>query len=445
MTHFLHFLINDALPFTGFLICFFLVIFIHEGGHYLFARLFGVRVLSFSVGSGWELFSKIDKAGTRWSFHIFPFVGGLTIAGQSKVFEDSEDSGSQSSDKDVPKEELFRTKPLWKQFLIIISGPLFNIALAFLFLFFLLWAVGEPAQRPVVTSVKIDGPADKSGFEPGDLITQINGTSITSFAQVRDMVQRAGESSLDITVSRNGQTYDLTVAPEKVSFKDVRNIKRDYAQIGILSQVSPMDLRSISEIEGTQTKRKIEKGRKLAINHLGETVTIKVKTTDGKFTLYKTRLHEEANRDLLSPGSLEHNNLFLGQYRDNVLKDYGLLGAGEQAMREVARLTSGIIKIPFNAIPFDNSLIKPPSTMTGYDYPVQYIFYKIFFLGAAMSLFLGLVNLLPVPGFDGARIISVISRLFPNSDKVEEYLQRSTLTLFILAVIFANSMRIGAL
>lgn len=450
MDHVWHFLVEDGLPFTGFLLSFFIVIFFHEYGHYVFSRLFNVRVLSLSVGYGWKLFSRKDKNGTDWSVHTLPFAGGIVIAGQGWMPDSPVDTDTHTDLERqlyaTPQEQLFRSKPAWQRLMIVVAGPLFNVILAFFLLSVVLAGVGEPVRTPYITGVLMDSPADKAGFEPGDKILQINGVEINNYRQIKKFTQTNAGNELEFVVRRDdGSTRTLRVTPEIRSFQDINYIQRSYPQIGILAQSTPMDLRSISKINDMETDKKRSVAREKILDVLGEPVVLELKTIDGTYKSYKFHLREDINKDLKTPGSLEYNNVFLGQFKDNRIQDYDFGGALIRAAEETWRLVKGVVSLPYNALPFDKSLIKAHTTMTGYGDPMSYVLYKIFFLGAAISVFLGMINLIPLPSFDGSRIISIICSMFPKSDIVEIYAQRSVLTLFILSVIFVNSLRIAAI
>ena len=117
----------EILIFTiPFLVLITVVVFIHEYGHYYFARLFGVGVTDFSIGFGKELFGFNDKSGTRWKFCAIPLGGYVKFFGDRNVFSQAEQKKllNQYSKKDQDK--LFVTKPLYQRSLIVAAGPFAN-------------------------------------------------------------------------------------------------------------------------------------------------------------------------------------------------------------------------------------------------------------------------------------------------------------------------------
>lgn len=444
MEHFWHFLIQNGLPFTGFVLSFFLVFTFHEYAHCVFARLFDVRVLSLAIGYGREFITFFDRHGTKWSFHILPFVGAITLAGQQKIYDDPHDDFSKKIEQ-TPKEELFSDKPVWKRLIIVMAGPISNFVLAFIILLFALSVIGEPLRPPVINGVKLGSSAHEAGFQPGDRVVSINGVDIDSFHQMKDIIHKSADEKLTVRVKRDDHIRTHHVTPKVIAFQDQRSIHRAYPQIGILSQTKPLDLKSFSEIDGVETNMQRDKARDLFLENMGKSVNVRLKTVDGNYTPHIIFLHPGPNTDLTQPDSVYYDSVFIGEHRDNDIRRYAALNAISASLDETWRLMKGVASLPYNAVPFDRTLIDPPADMTGEYYPARYVLYKIMFLAATMSIFLGMINLLPIPGFDGSRIITILSDTLKNGETLEPYFQRAALVLFLFTVVFANSLRVGAI
>ena len=441
MDSFVHFLIHDGIPFTGFLLSFFVVIAWHEYAHCLLARLFGVKVLALSVGYGREIFARVDRYETRVSYHLLPFGGAITLAGQDKT---STELDTDSSNKDQSSAALFYEKPIWTQALIIAAGPISNLILAFLLLSFVLITVGEPSRPAVLTGIKIGSPADKAGLQPGDRIVEMNGINVVNFDDTKAVIHASVDQYINIKIERQREFINVGLKPELYAYQDMRGLAREYPQIGVLSQTKPIDLSAISQINNKQTGNRVIQAREMANENLGQTVILHIRTDDGLFTPYRVVLPEQINKDLKNPNALHYNNLFLDKFIDNDIRSYGFWDGLTRAGDETKRLLKDIAKIPFQALPFDKTLLDPPATMTGLEHPTSYIIYKIFYLAATMSLFLGMINLLPIPGFDGARLIKAFCDLFEKGAAIEPYVQRLSLFLFVFLVVFVNSLRYAA-
>ncbi len=182
----------------GFLIGF------HEFGHYLFARFFGVRVPSFSIGMGPRLFS-FHRAGTEFKFSAIPLGGYVEIAGLVEVGQ-----GDQEQAHAIDAGS-FMSKPYWQKACILSGGVLFNMLMAYL-VFVGLFFVGMPLSvmlnqeklRPVIQTVEMGGVAEKMTLLPGDLIVSIDDIPTPSIFKLREQLAARKEAVVCVTVERNG-------------------------------------------------------------------------------------------------------------------------------------------------------------------------------------------------------------------------------------------------
>ena len=216
------------------------LVFIHEMGHYLVARWFGVGAETFSIGFGHEITGWTDKSGTRWK------VGWLPLGGYVKFVGD-EHAASAPGDlsKLTPEERArsFHHKPVWQRFLIVLAGPVSNFLLAILIFAIFFASFGAPKTPPVVAEVQAGSAAAAARIQPGDRILSIGGRETPTFEELRDFVLlRPGEAvtvklerervvrdikvtlATDIEKDRFGQTYKrglLGVSPVGVTFESV--------------------------------------------------------------------------------------------------------------------------------------------------------------------------------------------------------------------------------
>ncbi len=167
------------------------LVFIHEMGHYLVARWFGVGAETFSIGFGHEITGWTDKSGTRWK------VGWLPLGGYVKFIGD-EHAASAPGDlsKLTPEEQArsFHHKPVWQRFLIVLAGPVSNFLLAILIFAIFFASFGAPKTPPVVSEVQAGSAAAAAQIQPGDRILSIGGRETPTFEELRDFVLlRPGE------------------------------------------------------------------------------------------------------------------------------------------------------------------------------------------------------------------------------------------------------------
>src|SRR5437773_4133690 len=149
---------NAPSSLLGLIIVLGVLIFVHEGGHFLVAKLFGVRVLVFSLGFGKRLLG-FRRGGTDYRVSLIPLGGYVRMAG------DTPEEGRTGA----PDE--FLSKPKWQRFLILVAGPLMNlvIALSFVTVVDMLWGVPSRPMRPKIGEVTPNKPGARAGLKPGDM------------------------------------------------------------------------------------------------------------------------------------------------------------------------------------------------------------------------------------------------------------------------------------
>ncbi len=189
---------------------------VHEFGHYIVGRLFGVRVLTFSVGMGPQLFGWTDRRGTLWR------VAALPIGGYCKFLGDIDASSRPDNEAhSLPaelKSQAFPFKPLWQRFLIVFAGPAINIIFAIALFWLLFMVYGAPPTKPVIGFVGSGSAAQI--LKVGDKVEEINGHKIKSFMQVAEIISQSPQQKLEFVVSRKGHLQSLSVVPGLHQEKD---------------------------------------------------------------------------------------------------------------------------------------------------------------------------------------------------------------------------------
>jgi regulator of sigma E protease len=226
---------TDSPGFLWTVACFILLIgplvFVHELGHFLVARFFGVKVDAFSIGFGREVFGRTDRFGTRWKLGWLPLGGYVRFAGDM--------NGASVEDarwRDLPAEEraqVFHAKPVWQRALIVLAGPLTNLCAAVMILAGFALVYGEAQTPPVISTVQKASPAALAGLQPGDHILIINGRSIESFDQIYPMVQDHPGERLNIQIERNGAKKLFELVPVTVRQTDRFGNVYQIGRIGI--------------------------------------------------------------------------------------------------------------------------------------------------------------------------------------------------------------------
>jgi len=183
---------------------------VHELGHYLVGRWFGVRSEVFSIGFGKELWGRTDKRGTRWRVAAIPLGGYVQFAGDANASSVPEAGFDELSEEQ--KRGTFHAAKLWHKSLIVLAGPLTNLLVAVGIFFAFNLAYGKMVSTSEIAGFEQGAPAEKAGLKVGDRIVSINGAAITDFTEIRERILPYPGRTVDIAVERDGR--ELTVPVE---------------------------------------------------------------------------------------------------------------------------------------------------------------------------------------------------------------------------------------
>ena len=203
-----------------FLILLTIVVFIHEYGHYYFARKYRVGVTIFSVGFGKELFGWTDKNGTRWRFSAIPFGGYVKFFGDHSIFSDFNRDKLRKKYNEEEQKKLLAFKPLYQRNLIAFGGPLANFILAFIIFVSVFMFVGKDMTAASISEIQKESPAEIYGLKQNDILLNIDGNKVESLLDVSKFIMLSTGDFVEFIVSRNDQEYKLKVKPNLVETVD---------------------------------------------------------------------------------------------------------------------------------------------------------------------------------------------------------------------------------
>jgi regulator of sigma E protease len=197
----------------SFIIVLGLLIFVHELGHFLFAKLFKVKVLKFSLGFGPKIIGR-TFGETEYLISAFPLGGYVKMHGENPDEQELATEDQYGS---------FAHKSVWKRFFIVLAGPVFNLLFALLLFCGLFIAVGVPDSRDttIIGQVSEKSPAAEAGFMVGDTIEQINGRPVTQWLDILNSVKDSGGKTLTMEVKRGTEQVRILVTPAVDSVKNV--------------------------------------------------------------------------------------------------------------------------------------------------------------------------------------------------------------------------------
>jgi regulator of sigma E protease len=217
---------------VGFLLLLGPLVTLHELGHYLVGRWFGVKAETFSFGFGKELAGWTDKRGTRWRLSALPLGGYVQFAGDMNP-------ASQPSEGwlALPEEErakTFQSKPLWQRALIVAAGPVTNFLIAIVILAAFNFAIGKAVVPPVIGSVQNGSVAAEAGLVPGDRIVALDGEPADDFIELRRYVMFNPGAEVELTVENDGDQREIALTLASTTITDQFGNAMRIGRLGVM-------------------------------------------------------------------------------------------------------------------------------------------------------------------------------------------------------------------
>lgn len=416
---------------------------IHEFGHFIVAKFFGMRVEAYSFfGLGPRIF------GVKYG-HTDYRISAIPLGAYVKLYGD-EGAGpleaKDASTEPVPESELYELRPRWQKFLVMLGGPFMNIVLALSIPFTIALIYGVPSNpAPIVGFVKADGAADKAGVKVGDRIVNFDGVEAPSWTRIEDGALLIPEKEVNIDVERGGSRLPLKIVPTKVTqngqsggFLDMDPdsgtepvvvgsldaslpASGDGVQIGDwITSVNDKTIRNVQEMKSLVTAAK-DQPIKLSIDRSGQKVEITTKAgqKDGEWRIGVGFDTSKLNRrEPVGVGgaavSAVDQNLRILRLTGSAL---GQVGTGERSARDTVSGPIGIAQAIINAV-FSGG------------------FFGLVSILMYISLSLGVMNLLPIPMLDGGQIMVLgIEKIMSWFGKTLSMAARERIQLSGLAIV----------
>lgn len=194
-----------------------IIVIIHEAGHFVAARSFGVHCHEFSIGMGPAIYQRQGKQ-TLFSIRALPIGGYVMMAGEEDGSQDEEDEDSWL--KNVPENERLNNKPKWQQVIIMLAGVFMNFVLAILLMASVIGIQGRVAEDPIpqIAEVSENSPAEKAGLQPGDTLVQAEAEdgTVSRLETMRDLQEFVAlhPGNTEFLVDRNGETFSVNIEPQ---------------------------------------------------------------------------------------------------------------------------------------------------------------------------------------------------------------------------------------
>jgi regulator of sigma E protease len=424
---------------------------IHEFGHFIVAKLFGMRV---------EAYSFFGLGPRIWGFKIGDTdyrISAIPLGAYVKLYGDEVTApleGGASQESQVPEHELYELRPRWQKFLVIIGGPLMNIILALAIPFFIALFYGIPSNpAPIVGFVKPGGEAERAGLKPGDRIVKFDGVENPTWRRIERDALLMPEKEIPITVEREGRLIDLSIKPVKVTeagqSAGILDFEPDLGSepvvVGRIDPTMPAAQSGLKvgdwivSVNGKPVRNRQEMKKiindakdnpiKLQVNRNGERIEIETraveKNGDWLIGIAFDNTLVGARETVGITGALA----FAWETNIEVLrmtaKAFGQVSTGERSARDTVSGPIGIVQI-----------IAQMASTTG--------FIGLLSLLGIISLNLGVINLLPIPLLDGGQIMMLgIEKIYDIFGKTmpiaaKERIQFIGLVIILLLIILTT-------
>jgi regulator of sigma E protease len=425
-----------------------LVVF-HELGHYLVARLAGVKVLRFSVGFGRVVWSRrFGPDGTEWALSAIP------LGGYVKMVDERE---GEVAPADLAR--AFNRQSVWRRIAIVAAGPIANLLLAVL-LFAGTYIAGVPGQRPLLAPPPASSPAAAAGFAGGDLVTALDSEPLTSWQDLRwRLLKASGNESVRVDVKQeDGSTATrvlplatLTAGDWEANFMAALGLRADLGA-PVVNEVLPgkpaanAGIRTgdaILAIDGTAVRSPSDAAA-ITNAHPDERVTFTLRRDGAELTTVVTPEPTEQNGRRVGIAGMRLGVDPAAAERVSIIVSYSVGEALVQGVRKTWDLSVFTLKMLGRILTGDASLKNISGPLTMADFAGQSAQAgALTFIGylALISISLGVLNLLPVPLLDGGHLMYYLAEIIkgsPVSDRVFEVGQR--IGMAVLAMLMALAL-----
>jgi regulator of sigma E protease len=428
------------------------LIFVHEGGHFLMARFLGVGVEKFSLGFGPRIFGK-TVGRTDYRISAIPLGGYVKMVG--------EDPDSEIDPQDLPLS--FTHKNVYKRMLIVAAGPVFNLLLA-VFIFFVSFSiVGIDDIRPLVKSVAKDSPAEQAGFRLEDRIVSINGKGIQSWYDIKKAVTASSGAPLLLIVERDSELFDIRAAAEMKTGRDILGDDVKYYDLGIsalpvieaiigeASKGFPAEKAGLKKgdriigINGIPVNSWAEMREEIAASG-GNRLKLKIQRDDlvfqvglvPKLTVQKDRTGNKVERYLIGistgeiaiPEELRIRKRFspVTAFSESLKQTWFVI---DVTLRGIVKMVDGSISRDNLGGPIMIAQMAGQQAKAGIGKLIQFI--------AFISINLAILNFLPIPILDGGHLMFFSIEAIrgrPVSLRVREVAQQAGMFILLMLMVF---------
>lgn len=415
-----------------------LLVMIHEGGHFLFAKMFGIRVEKFYLffNPKFSVF-KFKIGETEYGMGWIPFGGYVKLSGMMDESVDKEQM------KLPPKDYEFRSKPAWQRLLVMIGGVLMNILTAFIIYICMSFNYGEQyiKNEDVRYGYEFSELGQQIGFENGDKILSVDGKTFDNYMKVREAIIISNPK--EVLVERNGEQVNVVMDEKNIEplLKDylfqIRNVYvvdsvmagSGAAEGGLLKGDSLVGIDGVAMVFGDEFKTVFQRNKDsvLMIDVVRDSAGVKVAkalpvkvSNEGMVGIFSDAIRG------MQVTEVKYN--FFQSIGNGVERTFGMVSSYVDQMKLVFNPSTGAYKQIGSVISM-GSVFAP-----------QWDWFRFWNMTALFSVILAVMNILPIPALDGGHVVfliyEVIARRQPN-EKFMEYMQIAGMVLLFALMAFA--------
>lgn len=398
------------------------IIFVHEAGHLLMAKAFGIRVLTFSLGFGKQIWG-FRRGETDYRVAIVPLGGYVRLGG--------EDPSEVSDD---PKD--FLNKPRWQRILVYLAGPAMNVVLAVVLIAAVLMAGIEvsslPEIEPVVGAVAESSPGETAGLVRGDRILEIDGTAVENWDEVQFTFLTSPGTTLELQVDRKGEVFATQITPEKVP-------KYEFGDAGVFPTVLPRIAQVLpdspaeeagfepgDEILGVDGRPLVKWEDFVAYieSHPEQPVVVEVMRSGGSLELSVVpRLEGDKGKIGLRPGYFQRLGP-IEAVRESIRFNWEISRQTVQVLGKI--LTGSLAAKSALSGPIEIAALSGAAARSGFRHLLQ--------LMGLISISIAIINLFPIPILDGGQILILLIESLRRRDLSLKAKERINQVGFVLIV-----------
>jgi regulator of sigma E protease len=432
---------------------------IHEFGHFLVAKLFGMRV---------EAYSFFGLGPRVWGFkigHTDYRISAIPLGAYVKLYGDEATApleGGESTDEKVPESELYELRPRWQKFLVMLGGPFMNIVLALAIPFGAAIMYGVPSMpAPIVGLVRPGGAAEAAGIKAGDRIVAFDGKENPTWGNIRDDSMISPEQDLPVTVERGGQRIPLTVRPTR---EDLGG--NGVGEIGMAPDVGvePVEVGTVKADSAAAEAGILRGDRVLSFNGtvVRNSQDLSTQIRDNKdapatLVIERDNQRKEVTMQARMDDGVYRIGITFSTANITTLEPVGVAGAAAYAYdsnMRIIRLTGRVFGQLFSGQRSvkDSGIGGPVGIVTQIAMVVREAgFAGLVGILAVISLNLGIFNLLPIPLLDGGQImvlgIEKVMSWFGRTLSMawKERIQLTGLAFILLLIVFVTFLDISKL